>query len=113
MIVDKAKIGELAGESIATFEDINLAVPRGKYTVDFYENYFRFHGLTFNHMIEYKNITRGFILPLPSPQPISIVLQLHKHKPLVQGQTVYNYIIIHTKKETINTIKTRLIPEIV
>jgi structure-specific recognition protein 1 len=39
-------------------------VPRGKYTIDFYQKNLRFHGPTFNYNIDYKNIQRGFILPL-------------------------------------------------
>ncbi len=50
-IVEKAKIGEFAGESIATLLDVNLAVPRGKYTIDFYQKSLRFHGMTFNYNI--------------------------------------------------------------
>lgn len=50
-IVRKAKIGEFAGESLATLLDVNLAVPRGKYTIDFYQKNIRFHGMTFNYTI--------------------------------------------------------------
>ena len=63
-IVEKAKIGEFAGESMATVLDVHLAVPRGKYTVDFCQKSIRFHGMTFNYNVDYKNITKGFILPM-------------------------------------------------
>ena len=111
-IVEKAKIGEFAGESIATLLDINLSVPRGKYTVDFYQKNLRFHGLTFNYNIEYKNITKGFILPMSNEAQIAIVLQLNKDKPIYQGQTVYRYIVLQIKKETVVEIKTKLNPEL-
>lgn len=62
--MEKAKIGEFAGESIATLLDVNLAVPRGKYTIDFYQKNLRFHGMTFNYNIDYKNIMKGFVLPM-------------------------------------------------
>lgn len=97
-IVERAKIGEFAGESIATLIDVNLAVPRGKYTIDFYQKSLRFHGLTFNYNIEYRNITKGFILPMTNESQVSIVLQLNKDKPIYQGQTVYRYIVMQIKK---------------
>lgn len=50
-IVERAKIGEFAGESLATLLDVNLSVPRGKYTIDFYQKNIRFHGMTFNYTI--------------------------------------------------------------
>lgn len=110
-IVERAKIGEFAGESLATLLDVNLAVPRGKYTVDFYQKSIRFHGITFNYTIEYKNITRGFILPMTNESQVSIVLQLNKDKPIYQGQTIYRYVVIQIKKEIEVDIKTKVSPE--
>ena len=111
-IVERAKIGEFAGESIATMLDVNLAVPRGKYTVDFYQKSIRFHGITFNYNVEYRNITKGFILPMTNEAQVSIVLQLNKDRPIYQGQTVYRYIVIQIKKEIAVDIKTKVNPEL-
>lgn len=97
-IVEKAKLGQFAGESIATLLDVNLAVPRGKYTIDFSPKTLRFHGQTFNYNVDHKNITKGFILPMVNESQISIVLQLDKDKPIYQGQTVYRYIVVQIKK---------------
>lgn len=63
-IIEKAKIGAFAGESILTLNEVNLAVPRGKYTIDFYQKNLRFHGQTYNFTIDYKNIIKGFLLPM-------------------------------------------------
>lgn len=63
-IMEKAKIGSFGGESLITLNEVALAVPRGKYTIDFYPKNFRFHGLTYNFAIDYKNITKGFLLPM-------------------------------------------------
>jgi hypothetical protein len=42
---------------------------------------------------------KGFMLPMTSESSlISIVLQLNKDKPIYQGQTIYNYIVIQVKK---------------
>jgi len=111
-IVERAKIGEFAGESIATLIDVNLAVPRGKYTIDFYQKSLRFHGMTFNYNIEYRNITKGFILPMTNESQVSIILQLNKDKPIYQGQTVYRYIVMQIKKEIEVDVKTKVNPEL-
>ena len=57
----------------------------------------------------YKNILKGFILPMANEAQISFVLQLDK--PIYQGQTVYPYIVIQVKKEVEVEVKTRLKPE--
>ena len=84
-------------------------MPRGKYTIDFYPKSLRFHGLTFNYIVEYKNIARGFILPMTNESQVSVVLQLNK--PIYQGQTIYRYIVIQIKKEIMVEIKTKVSPE--
>jgi len=88
-------------------------VPRGKYTIDLYQKSIRFHGMTFNYNVEYKNITKGFILPMTNESQVSIVLQLNKDKPIYQGQTVYRYIVIQIKKEITVDIKTKVNPELI
>lgn len=98
-ITEKAKIGEFAGDSIATLIDVNLAVPRGKYTIDFYKKNFRLHGASYSYNVDYKHINKGFILPMTNEGQVAIVLQLNKDKPLYQGQTVYRYIVIQVKKD--------------
>ena len=66
--------------------------------------------MTFNYTIEYKNITRGFILPMTNESQVSIVLQLNKDKPIYQGQTVYRYIVMQIKKDIEVDLKTKVSP---
>ncbi len=47
------------------FKEVKMIVPRGKHTLDIYKNSVRFHGSSYNYHVDYKNITRGFLLPLP------------------------------------------------
>lgn len=49
---------------MATLIDVNLAVPRGKYTIDFYKKNFRLHGASYSYNVDYKHINKGFILPM-------------------------------------------------
>jgi hypothetical protein len=66
--------------------------------------------MTFNYNVEYKNITKGFILPMTNEAQVSIVLQLNKDKPIYQGQTVYRYIVLQIKKDIAVDIKTKANP---
>jgi structure-specific recognition protein 1 len=84
-------------------------VPRGKYTIDFYQKNLRFHGPTFNYNVDYKNIQRGFILPLSNEAQTAIVLQLAK--PIHQGQTIHPFIVIQVKREAEINVKTKVKPE--
>jgi structure-specific recognition protein 1 len=85
-----------------------LVVPRGKYTIDFYQKNLRFHGQTYNFIIDYKNIMKGFLLPMENESQVSIILQLHKDKPIYQGQTLYRNIVIQVKKDIDVEVKTRV-----
>lgn len=55
---------ETQTQSICTFDNLMLAVPRGKYTVDLYNEQIRLHNKTFNYKISYKAITKMFLLKL-------------------------------------------------
>ena len=59
-ILQHAGIGDQAGDIIAQFEDLPLMVPRGKYTLEMYSNYAKFHGKTHDYKIMYKDIAKMF-----------------------------------------------------
>jgi structure-specific recognition protein 1 len=61
----KANISQSAGDVIVSFNDLPFIVPRGKYSCDLSATSLRMHGSTFNHIIQYKNIGRAFLLPKP------------------------------------------------
>ena len=52
-LMKRSSFGENSGESIATLHQVNLVVPRGKYTIDFFPLELRFHGTTFDYKIKY------------------------------------------------------------
>lgn len=55
-ILKKAGLGDSAGDIICSFHDLPLLVPRGKYTLEMFENYAKFHGRTHDYKILYKDI---------------------------------------------------------
>jgi structure-specific recognition protein 1 len=65
LILRKADLTHSSGDIIVSFPDLPFMVPRGKYTCDLSANSLRMHGPTFNHIIQYKNIQKAFLLPKP------------------------------------------------
>lgn len=60
-----------------------LQVPRGKYTLDMFATYAKFHGRTHDYKIMYKDIIKVFQLPRIDRDQMVILIQLSK--PLNQG----------------------------
>jgi len=65
LILSKANLTQKASDIIVKFSDLPFIVPRGKYNCDLYLNSLRMHGPTFNHIIQYKNISKAFLLSKP------------------------------------------------
>jgi structure-specific recognition protein 1 len=80
---------------ICILPELPFAVPRGRYTADFFTNNFKLHGSSYNYTISYKNITKAFLLPMPDKITVCFVIGFDK--PLRQGQTEYKYVVITFK----------------
>jgi structure-specific recognition protein 1 len=108
-ILSKANLTQKAGDVIVSFPDLPFIVPRGKYSCDLSINSLRMHGPTFNHIILYKNISKAFLLPKPDDVHMLFVLSLDK--PVRQGNTSYQYLVMQIKKDVRETIKMKIPPE--
>ncbi|KIW83148.1 FACT complex subunit pob3 [Fonsecaea pedrosoi CBS 271.37] len=94
-LMDKAEIGDVAGATFATFQDILHLTPRGRFDIDMYENSFRLRGKTYDYKIQYQSIKKFFILPKNDEMHTLITLGLDP--PLRQGQTRYPFIVMQLK----------------
>ncbi|KAI5804445.1 hypothetical protein EDC01DRAFT_643438 [Geopyxis carbonaria] len=94
---EKADIGEVAGDTYATFMDILFLTPRGRYDIDMYESSFRLRGKTYDYKIQYENVKKFFLLPKPDEVHHLIVIGLEP--PLRQGQTKYPFLVMQFKRE--------------
>ena len=108
-ILKKAGLGDAPGDVIAHFPDMPLLVPRGKYSLDLYGNYVKFHGRTHNYKIMYENIVQLFELPRVDRDQMAILFQLSKH--LTQGQTMHHFILLQVDTNRRDRIKVNLTPE--
>jgi structure-specific recognition protein 1 len=113
---EKADIGEIAGDTFATFLDILFLTPRyvcllsiakgrylimvcfrGRYDIDMYESSFRLRGKTYDYKIPFENVKKFFLLPKPDDIHHMIVIGLDP--PLRQGQTKYPFLVMQFKRE--------------
>jgi structure-specific recognition protein 1 len=79
-------------EKIYEFSELPFLVPRGKYDLAVYPNFFKLHGHTYNYNIKYANINKCFLLPMPDKT--NLVFVMGYKKPILQGRTHYNYMLI-------------------
>lgn len=62
-LLKSAGLTNAIGEIITAIADISLQVPRGKYNLDFYRTYVRFHGRSNDFKLQYKDILDLIKLP--------------------------------------------------
>ncbi|KAI8279772.1 FACT complex subunit ctc-1 [Colletotrichum chrysophilum] len=108
-LMEKAEIGETAGDTIATFLDILHLTPRGRFDIDMYDASFRLRGKTYDYKIQYDAIKKFMVLPKPDETHVLLVIGLDP--PLRQGQTRYPFIVMQFKKDEEVTIDLNLTEE--
>ena len=62
-IKEKAEIGQVSGDIILSFDEVNVLTPRGRYDVDMYPEFLRLRGRTYDYKIMYGSISKLFLLP--------------------------------------------------
>jgi structure-specific recognition protein 1 len=107
--LEKAEIGDTAGDTIATFMDVLHLTPRGRFDIDMYDTSFRLRGKTYDYKIPYDHIKKFMILP--KPDDLHVMLCLGLDPPLRQGQTRYPFVIMQYKKDEEVTIDLNLTDE--
>ncbi|PHH62429.1 hypothetical protein CDD81_7148 [Ophiocordyceps australis] len=105
-LIDKAEIGEMAGDTIATFLDVLHLTPRGRFDMDMYEASFRLRGKTYDYKIQYDAIKKFMVLP--KPDDLHCMLCIGLDPPLRQGQTRYPFVVMQFKKDEEVTIDLNL-----
>ncbi|KAI6091945.1 hypothetical protein F4821DRAFT_225907, partial [Hypoxylon rubiginosum] len=108
-LIDKAEIGETAGDAIASFLEVLHLTPRGRFDIDMYEASFRLRGKTYDYKIQYDAIKKFMVLP--KPDDLHFMLCIGLDPPLRQGQTRYPFIVMQAKKDEEVTIDLNLTEE--
>ncbi|KAI1268704.1 POB3-like protein [Xylariaceae sp. FL1019] len=105
-LIDKAEIGETAGDAIATFLEVLHLTPRGRFDIDMYDSSFRLRGKTYDYKIQYDAIKKFMVLP--KPDELHFMLCIGLDPPLRQGQTRYPFLVMQVKKDEEVTIDLNL-----
>jgi len=125
-LLEKAEIGETAGDTVATFLDVlhltprhvpslqmyyrdMLTMRRGRFDIDMYDSSFRLRGKTYDYKIQYEHIKKFMVLP--KPDEIHFMLCIGLDPPLRQGQTRYPFIVMQFKKDEEVTLDLNLTEE--
>ncbi|KAI9737078.1 MAG: FACT complex subunit [Cirrosporium novae-zelandiae] len=109
-ILDKAEIGDVAGDTFATFLDVLHLTPRGRFDIDMYQNSFRLRGKTYDYKIQYTALRKFFILP--KPDDLHMLLTFGLDPPLRQGQTRYQFIVMQFRRDEEVTIDLNMTDEL-
>ncbi|KAK5946790.1 FACT complex subunit [Knufia obscura] len=109
-LMDKAEIGEVAGTTFATFQDILHLTPRGRFDIDLYETSFRLRGKTYDYKIQYESIKKFFLLPKNDEMHTLITLGLDPA--LRQGQTRYPFVVMQLKLDDEVNLDLNMTPEL-
>ncbi|KAM3070475.1 FACT complex subunit [Clarireedia jacksonii] len=109
-LMEKAEIGDVAGDTVATFLDVLHLTPRGRFDIDMYESSFRLRGKTYDYKIQYEHIKKFMVLPKPDETHFMICIGLDP--PLRQGQTRYPFLVMQFKKDEEVTIDLNMTEEV-
>ncbi|ETV76651.1 hypothetical protein H257_09140 [Aphanomyces astaci] len=93
-IVDRANIRHVTGNAIVELDDAKgtFVTPRGRYAIDLFASFMRLHGKTYDYKILYANISRCFLLQLPSSTNMAFVISLDE--PIRQGKQRYPHLVL-------------------
>ncbi|PSR94577.1 FACT complex subunit pob-3 [Coniella lustricola] len=101
-LMDKADIGDTAGDTVATFQDVLHLTPRGRFDIDMYLTSFRLRGKTYDYKIQYEAVKKFMVLP--KPDDVHFLLCVGLDPPLRQGQTRYPFVVMQFKRDDESTI---------
>lgn len=88
-VMAKADVQRVTGSPIASFEDLQCLLPRGRYSVDFFPSFLRLHGKSNDYKIAYSSVAGLFLLPHQSQAFFVVGLK----PPIRQGLTYYNFLV--------------------
>ena len=76
LVKEKAELGQVSGDIILSFDEVNVLTPRGRYDVDMYPEFLRLRGRTYDYKIMYGSISKLFLLPKDDLHVLFIVSTL-------------------------------------
>jgi structure-specific recognition protein 1 len=104
----RADTSAFAGDSICSFSEVGIVVPRGRFEVDLFPNHIKLHGKSVDFKILYSSVTRLFLLPKPDDVLVSFVMSLDP--PIRQGNTMYPHIVFQFDTDQRSDVRLNVSP---
>lgn len=89
---------EVAGAALATFEDVPVMVPRGRYEIELGDKFMKLHGKSYDYKVLYTNVSALYLLPKPDGYHMALCISLEH--PLRQGATSYPHIVLQLPRDS-------------
>ena len=98
-MMKEADIRSATGDLITQFPDSvgTFKSPRGRYSIEMYQKFFRLYGTTYNDKIKYDEISALFLLNHPDFKEHSFVISLREDKSVIQGNQRYQHLVMSMK----------------
>ncbi|KAJ3391548.1 FACT complex subunit [Lobulomyces angularis] len=93
----KGDVGTVFGESIVSFKELLCLTPRGRFELEFHQEFFRLRGKSHDYKVSFSNISKIFLVPKVLSELYMLIVGLEP--PLRQGQTRYPYLIFQFEKD--------------
>mmetsp|Transcript_7860 Transcript_7860/g.23389 ORF Transcript_7860/g.23389 Transcript_7860/m.23389 type:complete len:682 (-) Transcript_7860:48-2093(-) len=93
-----ANLQSVTGDMLAEFppEEGGFLLPRGRYAVEMYADFFRMHGNMYDYKIKYADVERFILLPRTDDVHYAFILALER--PIRQGQQRYQHLVWQLRK---------------
>ncbi|KAL4426532.1 hypothetical protein ABPG77_008390 [Micractinium sp. CCAP 211/92] len=91
MVSQFTDAGAATGDAVATFDQVGVLVPRGRFDIEMYMSSLKLVGQAQDYRIQYDSIVRVFLLPKTNVPQTLVVISLDP--PIRKGQTFYNHIL--------------------
>ena len=73
-ITAKANLGQNFGTVVACIQDLPMLIPRGNYSLEFFDHFAKLHGKTHDYKLAFKDINKIFLLQKPDGQHMVYLL---------------------------------------
>jgi len=97
-ITKAANLKSVTGSLLAEFSPSEgvFVLPRGRYAVEMYADFFRMHGNMYDYKISYSDVERFILLPRTDDVHYAFIVALDR--PIRQGQQRYPHLVWQLKK---------------
>ena len=95
-----------AGDVVASFDQVGVLVPRGRFDIEMYTSSFHLLGQAHDFRVQYSSIMRIFVLPKTNSSQTVVAVALDP--PLRKGQTTYGTVLCQFPNEEQVTVELQL-----